>query len=330
MRSPIMQLLSRVAALGMLAAAAASPVARAQPYPSRPIQFIVPYSAGGAADLAARALAQSAQKHLDQPIVVANRVGGNGVVGSQVVLNAEKDGHTLLIARVGSHAVGPALDKSFPFTWNSFAFLGMLEIDPYVCVVGKDSPYRTLADLVGAVRAAPGKLTFATSGTVDTSVVFPVRIMLRSGLKTDAITPVPYKGGGETLNAVLSGQVNFACSPLAPYATSIRAGSLRALVVSTHARVAGIDAPTAQEVGMPELETMSGWTALYGPPGLPQAIVDRWTSVLGQVKSDPDWARQVRARGSEPAIMSPADTGRFVESQFKAYAELAPMLGIRK
>lgn len=239
-----------------------------QPYPHKPISLVVPYATAGAADLAARLLSSAAAKHLGQPLIVVNRVGANGVIGSQFVLNAEKDGYTLLAARVGSQAVGPALDPTLPYTWNSYSMLGMLEIDPYVCVVNSKSPVQSLQDLVTSLRKRPGELNFATSGTTDTSVVFPVKIFLNAGLRTDIATPIVYKGGGETLNAVLSGQVDFACSPLAPYAGAIKAGRLRGLVVSTRARVPEApDTPTANEVGMPNLETLSGWTALYGPPG---------------------------------------------------------------
>jgi len=303
--------------------------AHAQRYPMKPILLVSPYGAGGNADLAARALGLVAPKYLGQQIVVVDRLGAGGIVGSQYVLDAAKDGYTLLAARVGSQAVAPALDPSTPYKWDSFTMIAMLEIDPYVCVVSAKSAIKSVQDLVAAVRARPGQLNYASTGNADASVVFPVKILLNAGLKADAAVKVPYKGTPETISAVLGGHVDFTCNGLGPFTGGIKAGELRALVVSTRARVPEApDVPTAGEIGMPNLELVSGWTALYGPAGLPKNVVDTWVSALAKVKDDPEWTKQVRTRGSVPSIMTPAETRRFVESQYNAYRALAPQIGI--
>jgi len=304
--------------------------ALAQPYPAKPITIVSPYSAGGNADLAARSLGAAAAKVIGQPIVVVNRTGAGGIVGSQFVVDSAPDGYTLLLARVGSQAVAPALDPATTYKWDSFTFLGVLESDPYVCVVQGKSPIRTFKDLIAAVRARPGKLSYASTGNADASVVFPVKMFLNSGLKFDAAVKVPYKGAGDTVAAVLGGHVDFACNGISPYTAPMRSGDLRGLVVSTKARVAEApDVPTAAEVGMPDLESVSGWGALYGPPGLPKEVVDRWAAVLAAIKDDPEWVTQVRRRGSIPSVMSPEETRRFVEAQFKSYRSLSSQLSIK-
>ena len=278
-----------------------SGVALGQPYPNRPITIISPYGAGGNADLAARVLGLAVQKYLSQSLVVVDKPGAGGIVGSQFVIDSAKDGYTLLLARVGSQAVAPALDPATPYTWDGFSIIGMLEIDPYVCVVSAKSPIKSLRDLQEQLKARPGQMNYASTGNADASVVFPVKMFLNSGLKFDAATKVPYKGAADTITALLGGHVDFTCNGIAPYAGGIKSGDLRALVVSTRMRVQEApDAPTPSEVGMPDLELVSGWSALYGPPGLPIEVMAKWVSVLARLKDDPSWSAQVRNRGSVP------------------------------
>lgn len=323
----------RTLMLPCLAAAllVAPAIASAQSYPSKPVTLVSPYSTGGNADLAARALAAVVPKYLGQPVVVVNRTGAGGIVGSQSVVDAPKDGYTMLLARVGSQAVAPALDPATTYKWDSFTILTLLEVEPYICVVKGNSPYRTFQDLIAAVKAQPGKISYASSGNADASVVFPVKAFLNAGLPANAALKVPYKGAGETGGAVLGGHVDFACNGMNPYVGPMKSGDLRGLVVSTRTRVAEApDTPTAAEVGMPDLEVVSGWSALYGPPGLPREVVERWNAALAKVKDDPDWVGQVRKRGAIPSI-GPAETTRqYVEAQYNAYRTLAPHFGAAK
>lgn len=306
---------------------ALSGAASAQAYPSHAVTLVVPYGPGGNADLAARSLAAVAPKYLGQSVIVMNRAGAGGIVGSRDVLSAPRDGYTLLLARVGSQAAGPALDPAVTYAWNDFSFLGMLEIDPYVCVVNGKSPLRTFGDLTRTMKKEPGKLSYASTGNFDASVVFPVKILLNLGLTPDAALKVPYKAASETVTSVMAGQTDFACNGISPYTSNIQAGNLRGLVVSTPERVSQApDIPTAKEVGMPDLELVSGWSALYGPPNLPKDVIDRWVDVLNKLKNDPEWTSQPTKRGSIPAVMSPADTRTFVEKQYTAYKALAPSI----
>lgn len=323
-------LLSAVAvAFGVLASEAAF----CEDYPSKPITLVVPYGPGGNGDLAARALAAALQtdKLLGQPVVVENRAGAGGVIGTQYVRRAAKDGYTLLMARVGSQVVAPALDPKTPYKWNDLTPLGLVEVDPYVCVVRSDSPYKTFKQLLDTVKANPGKLSFATSSNMDASVVFPVKALLDTGLPANAAIKVPYKGGGATVTAVLGKVVDFTCNGLAPYVGGIKAGTLRALVVSTPKRIPEApDTPTVAELGMKDLEMASGWSALYGPPGLPAHLVKRWAKILGEVRKSAFWVKTVRGHGSVPTVLSPSATGKFAQEQYNAYHSLSNVIGPNK
>ena len=298
-------------------------------YPDKPITFIVPFSAGGDADLAGRNLGAAASALLKQPIVVVNKAGASGAIGSQQVRDAAPDGHTLLVARVGSNAVLPALKKDLAYKWDDFTFLGLLELNPNVCVVAADSPYRTLADLERALKANPGKLNYSSSGT-GTILHLGAQLLLQSmKLPGDAAAHVAYKGGGEASMAIVSKAVDFGCGNLTSNIGLIKGGKLRALVVTTPERVKDIpEVPTAREAGHGTLEAIVGWSALYGPPGLPREVVARWSEVLAQVAKDPKWIAGEEKIGSVPRILPPAETRAFVADQFRVYQELGRQLGV--
>lgn len=313
---------------------AVSVQAQASDYPKSSITIVVPYGAGGNGDLAARAMSAMTPKLKSlkgASVIVVNRAGAGGLAGSESVLHAKKDGYTLLLARVGSHAVEPALDPKTPYKWDDFTFIGLLQTDPYVCVVKKDSPYTSFKQLLDAAKEHPGKLTYASSGNMDASVAFPVSAFLKFGLKSDAAVKIPYKSGLETTSALLGGYVDFACNGLTPYLGGIQSGDLRALIVSTPERVKDLPGvPTVAELGMQDLEAVSGWSALYGPPKLPDAVVKIWASALSELSSDDAWKKKVVSLGSVPSIMSPEETHQFAKKQYEFYRSLSPYMGIGK
>lgn len=300
-------------------------------YPTKAVTIVSPYGAGGNADLAARSLAAVADKYLGQKVLVVNKTGAGGVTGSSYVLESKKDGYALLLARVGSQAVRPAMDSSIPYKWDDFSIIGMLEINPFVCVVPKDSPIKDFNSLTKILKESPGKLNYASTSVMDATVVFPVTIFRNLGLGPDAAIKVPYQGGGKALAAVMGKQVDFGCNGIAPYASGLKSGTLRALVVSTKERVPEAPyAPTPAEVKMPDLEVVSGWSALYGPGNLPKEIVEKWTDVLAKVSNDKEWVKLVKNRGSIPAIWDPQKTRTFVQSQFNTFRDMATKLGVFK
>ncbi|WP_313620462.1 tripartite tricarboxylate transporter substrate binding protein [Achromobacter sp.] len=306
-------------------------LAAAQAYPDRPVQLIVPFSVGGDADMAARNLSAAAQGVLGQPVVVVNKAGANGAIGSAAVKNAAPDGYTLLVGRVGSQVLLPALQpKTTPYTSKDFTFIGLLELNPVVCVVHPDSPYKSLGDLSQALKAKPGKLNYSHSGPATVQNLAPQLLLSNLGLKPDAAVSVSYKGGNEVALAVLSKDVDFACNNLSSMTGILAGGKLRALLTTTPERLAQFpDIPTAREVGLPQLEAVIGWSGLFGPPGMNAQAVDKWASVLSQIARDPKWIAGNANFGGIPHVLSPADTEKYVNQGATIYADLVAKAGLQ-
>lgn len=324
---------SRRAVLATLPLLGGATIGRAQPaYPDRPVTLVVPFSAGGAADIAGRVLAAHAPRHLPNTaatLVVDNRTGASGAVGTALVARARPDGQTLLLARVGSSAILPATDPRTSYAWDEFSMLGLLDENPFVVCVRADAPWATLAELVAALREGPGRLNFATTGPA-TLLDLGVRHMFASlGLPIDAGVAIPFRGGGEAVAALIGGQAHFIGNNLSDMMGAISGGQLRALVVGTAERLPGLpDVPTAREAEVEPLARVSGWNALFGPPGLPDPVVEAWTTALGKLRQDAGWLGATRRVGSIPRLLAPSETLDYVRAQVALYRELAKRLGL--
>lgn len=316
-----------VAVLAALAAGAA----HAQGYPSKPITFIIPFAAGGDSDLSGRNVAAHAAKYLNNtPIIALNRTGASGAIGAMAVRNAAPDGYTLLVARIATHAILPALESKLQYKWNEFTMLSLIELNPYVCFVKSDSAYKDAKDLVAAIRASPGKLNFATAGVGTSQNMAAQYFLTLAGLTKDHAVGIHYKGGGEVTSAVLGGQVQFACNNAPTVIPQVKAGAVRPLFV-TPTRLAEIpDAPSGTEAGFPDMNKIVGWTALMGPPGLPKEVVDKWTDVFARLAKDAEWQLGNSRIGGIAAIRSPAESEQFVREQYELYDKLITALGIRQ
>jgi tripartite-type tricarboxylate transporter receptor subunit TctC len=315
----------------LLLGVALSQSAAAQDYPNKIITLIAPFAAGGDSDASGRNLAAVMPKYFSQPVIVQNIVGASGIIGSQRVRNSAADGYTLLIARGGSQAINPALDSKTPYKWNDFTMLSLLEFNPVACVVKSDSPYKTMKDLLAALKAQPGKLNYATAGP-GTTQHLAVEVLLRSaGLPSTAAEQIGYKGGGEATQAILTGTVQFLCNNLPTLGGQLKGGTMRGLLTTTTERLKDYpDIPTARELDLAPMEDVMGWSGLYGPPGLPAEVVGKWVDVLKKVAQDPDWIRGNASFGGIAAIRSPADTEKFAREQFELYEKLGVALGLRK
>jgi tripartite-type tricarboxylate transporter receptor subunit TctC len=301
----------------------------AQQYPNRPLLIVAPFSAGGDSDLAARNLGAVLPKYLKQNAVVLNKVGASGAIGSEHVKNAAPDGYTLLLARVGSQATLPALKPDLGYKWNDFTFLGILELNPYVCAVVADSPFRTFGDLVEGIRKNPGKLKYSTAGVGTIHEMGPQLLFDVQKLGKEAAIQVPYKGGGEAATALLGKQVDFGCSNIGTALNFIKNRQLRALLTTTPERFKEIpDVPTAKEAGYPALERIIGWSALYGPPKMDRKLIALWGETLQKVAADSQWIVATEKIGSVPHIKSPEDTAKFVQEQYETYYRLGKSLNI--
>lgn len=303
-------------------------MAQAQNYPSKPVTVVVPYGPGGAADLAARTLANEAPEYLGKNLLVVNKTGAGGVVGSNFVVRSRPDGHTLLMSRVGSQATVPAINKTIPYKWDDYTFLGLVEKNPFVLGVNSASKYQTFDDIKAAI-ARGERLTYASAG-VGTLLHMAVLILLDDiGAPSDALTHVPFKGGGGATTAVVGGHAELIFHNLSGLAGAIESKQIRPLLVTTPERFATIpDTPTASEKGHPNLENVIGWTGVWGPKNLPDNVKAKWVDVLGKLSKDESWIATTEKLGSVPTVLSPEDTKTFVEGQVKTFETVAKKLNM--
>lgn len=304
----------------------------APPYPDRPVTIVAPFSAGGAADIAARILAAHAGRHLPNraaTLGVENRPGASGAIGTQYVQRAQPDGLTLLLARIASAAILPATDPRTPYGWDEFSMLGLLDETPYVIAVRADAPWAGLHDLILALRERPGTLRFATTGPATILDLGVRKLFAVAGLPVDAGIALPFRGGGDAVAAVIEGKAQFIGNNLSDTSAALTARQLRALAVCATERLADLpEVPTAAEAGLPELGQIIGWSALFGPPGLSEEVVDAWTRALAALRGDQAWQTATRRVGAIPRLLGPVETRAFVAAQVALYRDLARRLGM--
>jgi tripartite-type tricarboxylate transporter receptor subunit TctC len=316
-----------IAAFSAMAAAAMMiTTALANDYPSRPITLVAPYGPGGAADLHARVVSGTAPAYLGQSVLAVNKTGAGGVVGSHFVTQSKKDGYTLLSARVGSQAGVPAFNPGIPYKWDDFTFLGLTERNPFVLCVNADSDIKTFEQFEEAIKA--GKIQSYASTGVGTLLHLATLVMADAmDIDANSLTHIPYKGGGKARAATVSNEVDFLWQNLSGVISAIEGGQLRAIAVTTNERVTSIpDVPTVSELGYPEMEAIIGWSGIFGPPGLPQPVVDKWVSVLAKLKEDAAFNKLIKNLGSIPDIRSPEDTKAFVKSQYETFKKVSAKL----
>ncbi len=313
-----------------LAATLSAPV-QAEGYPKKPVTVIAAYGPGGASDMATRTLAANAPNYLRQGVLVINKSGAGGTVGSIHAYKARPDGYTLLLARVATHAVSPAM-KTLPYKPMDFTIIGLLEKNPFVCATSAKRPYKTYADLLAAIKANPGKVTYSSAGVGTLLQVAAVMLIDEAGIPNaqTAATHVPYKGGGAAALAVLKNEVDFVCTNLSALIGHIQAGRLRALITTMPKRLKNLpDVPTARELGYPGLEVAVGWSALVGPPNMDKEATAMWIDVLAKLKTDKSWNKMTQKLGSIPNILSPDETRKFIEHSYNKMNALVTKLDMK-
>ncbi len=298
-------------------------------YPTKPIELITPYGPGGESDLSARSLASVAHTYLGQPVVVINRGGAGGAIACAQIKNTKPDGYTLLLARIGSNAILPALNPNLPYNYDDFTMIAMLEINPYLIAVNAESDIKTLQELKEAILSDPGELSYSTSGP-GTILNMGVQLFLSLiGADKDAATMIPYKSGGEAAAALLGEHVDFLGINSTPVLGHIQGGKLRALAVTTEERIPDLpDVPTFKELGYPDMGTALGWSALFGPPGMPDEVVAVLSEAMEEIKNDKTWVSLITRLGAVPMVLSPEDTKAFVDRQFQTYRTMGEELDL--
>lgn len=318
------------AATALLSVSASLPAAAG--YPEKPITLIVPYSPGGASDQAARSLAAATAAKLGaNQIIVVNKDGAGGIIGATEVYKAKPDGYTLLLARVGTHTTVPAL-RTTPYDPLDWAVLGMLEVNPVTCATSKDKPYKTVQELVAAIKATPEKLTYSSAGPGTVLHLGAVMLLEKSGISDPqkAATHIPYKGGGPAALAAVKGEVDFVCQSYNEMSAHVQSGALRPLIVLGNEKLADFpDVPTSKSLGLEGLEVAIGWSGLLGPPKMDPEAVKFWVNLLGEVKNDKAWQDSVKRLGSVPSIWSPEETKSFMTTALEKIKKVVATLGIK-
>ena len=297
-------------------------------YPTKPVTLIAPYGAGGAADLAARAVSATATPYLGDNVLVVNRTGAAGVTGSTFVAKGRPDGYTLLLSRVGSQAAVPAINRKIPYKWDEFTFLGLLELNPFVLSLSSESPYKTFEELKEAILAGE-ELSYASAGVGTLLHVAMVIFLDDLGVDPNQLKHIPFKGGGKAAAAVAGGHVDLIFQNLSGVIGNIEGGLLVPVAVTTKERQSGIpDVPTVSELGHPDLEAVIGWSGVWGPKKLPDEVVEKWVAVLQGLSGDETWNKMTSDLGSVPTIMAPDDTKAFVQNQYEKFKEVTERLGM--
>lgn len=306
-------------AAAALATAFVPALAPAQEFPSRPVKIVVAYPPGGAVDQVARLLAEKLQASLGQPVIIDNRAGAGGLVGSDAAAKSPADGYTLLLGTVSSHAIAPAVYRKMPYDpVADFAPVSLVALTPYIITVNPDVPARTLSELVALAKAKPNALNFGSSGTGTTPHLAGELFNTMAGTK---IAHIPYKGSAPMLTDLLGGQVQVAFdNTVIP---SIKAGKLRGLAVTGPARLAAVpDIPTAQEAGLPGYEAV-GWMGLYAPKGTPPAVVNRLAADTAKAMAAPDVRDKLNAMGFQARTDTPAEFDAYLRGETAKWAKVA-------
>ena len=294
-------------------------------YPNRPVTLVVPFAAGGDSDLFARALVQSVQQLPSAPtLVLEHRVGKSGTVASAAVRLAPADGYTLLLARVATHAIQPAMDPSTPYKPDEFTVLAILELDPLICAVPSASPYRSARELIAAIRSAPGKLRYSTAGAGTILTFAPQYLLSMSGVAPAAAHALHFESGLQAARALAEGKADFSCAPAASVAPFIQGGQVVGLFTTAASRMATLpQLPTAREAGLRDMGQMVGWSALMAPVGLPAPVLSFWRQSLQKVAQDAAWQNTNAQLGSQPAIRLIGRPDHYVMEQYKLYRQLS-------
>jgi tripartite-type tricarboxylate transporter receptor subunit TctC len=320
--------IKRLASAAMLATMVTGTAAFAE-YPERPINMVIPYGAGGATDISARTIAEPLGEAVGKALVMANVTGAGGATGSVAVQNANADGYTMLFARVGSHSVNPAMKATLPYTLDDFRFVTVYEINPVACAVAPSSGIGSMEDLVAKVE--DGGVTYSSSGVGSLLHLAAVMVLDEFGVENplDKATHIPQQGGGAAATAVLNGTATFLCTNSSALASFVANGQLTPLMVTTAEPVVGFDAPTANDLGKPELNQLVGWTGIAGPAGLPDDVADKWGAWMATATSDATFLEQMQSRGSVIELMDPASANEFIEGQYNKFRALVDRLGMR-
>jgi tripartite-type tricarboxylate transporter receptor subunit TctC len=304
--------------------------AHAQPagnYPDRPIRLIVPNGAGGSTDLVARVLVQRMSALLGQQVVVDNRGGAGGVIGTEMVARAAPDGYTLLTGTVGNLAISPHLHRQLGYDpVRDFAPVGQVSAAAYMLLVSAATPVKTTKEFVALAQSRPGKLSYASAGNGTGSHLATELFLSVAGIK---VVHVPYKSGPAMITSLVSDETQMTFGGIPVSLPQIRGGRARALAVTTPKRVAvAPDVPTFAEAGHAGA-TSTTWTGMLAPAGTPRAIVGKLNAVLVEALQSPEVRSKLEEAGAEPVGSSPAAFSAYIKAELEKWGKVVRATGAK-
>ncbi|MGK9165389.1 tripartite tricarboxylate transporter substrate binding protein [Inquilinus limosus] len=321
-------LFRRTVLLAGLAACLALPAGTApaaDAFPSRPITLVVPFSAGGSTDLIARLVAEKMSADLGQTVIVENKAGAGGNIGAAAVAKADPDGYTILMGTIATHALNPAVMKEMPYDpVKDFAPVSLLVLVPNVLEVHPSLPVKSVQELIALLKSKPGEYSYASSG-----IGTPLHLSgeLFKSLAGVDMVHVPYRGAGPALNDVVAGQVPIMFDNLPSSTSFIKAGTLRALAITTKTRSPSFpDLPTMEEAGVPGYETYT-WNALFAPAGTPQPVIDRLNAAALKAVKDPALQPRLAEVSATVVGSTPDELGKHVTAELAKWAPIVEASG---
>jgi len=301
--------------------------AQADNFPTRQIRIVVPFPAGGATDIAARAIADKMSQNWKQPVVVENRAGAGGNVGSDVVAKSPADGYTLIMGVTGSHAINVSLYSKMPYDpVKDFEPISQVAVVPNVVVVHPSVPAQTLTEFIALAKRNPGKYDYASLGS-GTAAHLGMEM-----LKTSAnvfMVHIPYRGSAPAVADLIGGQVQVMMDGLPSALPHVKAGRLRALAVTSQKRSpAAPDLPTIAESGYPGFYA-DAWSGLFAPKGTPKAVVDKLAGEVRRILALPDVRERFAGLGAEPVGSTPAEFAQHVQREIDKWAKVVKQSGAK-
>jgi tripartite-type tricarboxylate transporter receptor subunit TctC len=303
-----------------------APAAFAQSYPSKPIRWIVPSSAGGGNDFVARLFGAKLTEAWGQQVLVDLRPGAAGILGSEILVNSPPDGYTIMIVATG-YGLNPSLYSKLPYdTINDFARVNLLAISPNVLVVHPSLPVKSVKELIAFAKARPNQLNYGSSGAGTGGHLSIELLKHMAGLK---MTHVPYKGAGASTTAVVSGEVPMLMTAPGAAIPFIKAGRLRALAVGSAKRVKALpDVPTVAEAALPGYE-VDGYYGVLAPGKTPRPIIDKLYAELDRIIKLPEVNKQMEARGFDPVSYTPEQFTEHVKQEMQKWPPVFRAAGIK-
>jgi tripartite-type tricarboxylate transporter receptor subunit TctC len=312
--------MTKKAALLAAALVLACPAVHAQTYPAKAITLVIPFAAGGSNDIVGRAIGKKLTEAWGQPVVVENRSGAGGLIGSADVAAAAPDGYTLLLIS-STFTINPAIRKRMPFdTTKDFTPVAFIAHSPLLFVASKDLPVKSAKDLLALARSKPGQITYASAGPGSINQIAAELIALSAGIE---LTHVPYRGGAPALNDLIGGHVDVYVSSLPQVLQLAQNGQARALAVTSVKRTALLpDVPTLDEAGISGFD-LSSWWGIVGPAGMPADVVNALNSEIGKMLNSSELATFLTNEGAEAETMTPRQFGDLMRLETERWTKVA-------